>query len=122
MIVVREPCLPDVCVLYLEDPLSAPVRGNVRHRVQALLRRGVRTVVLDMAQVSSLDAAGIGELVRAYNMAAAANALLRIAHAAAHVRQMLALVGLDDVLTVACECGDRIDRMLGARRRADACR
>jgi anti-anti-sigma factor len=55
--------------------------------------------VLDLTRVSRLDAAGVGELVRAYNMTMAAQGVLRIAHPTAWVRQILERVGLFDILT-----------------------
>ena len=52
-------------VLWLDDAFRAPVTGELRHRVHELLRRGERRIVLNMACVSRIDAAGAGELVRA---------------------------------------------------------
>jgi anti-anti-sigma factor len=64
-----------------------------------LLRRGERAIVLDLARVSSIDAAGIGELVRAYNITAAMDGELRIMHATKRVRELLERAGLFDRLT-----------------------
>jgi anti-anti-sigma factor len=69
----------------------------MRHRVRALLGAGERAIVLDLTHVPSIDAAGVGQLVRAYNMTAAVNGALRIAHPNARVREMLrraSLLGL----------------------------
>jgi anti-anti-sigma factor len=77
--------------------------GDLRHRVRALLRRGERSLVLDLARVSRIDAAGVGELVRAYNMTLAANGVLRTVHANGWVREILSRVGLFEILTL----GDR---------------
>ena len=95
--------IDDTAVLYIGGPLRAPVSTELRHRVQALLRRGKRRILLDLAGVSDLDAAGLGELVRAYNMTVAANGVLRIAHAFGRVRELLARVGLFDLLNVDSE-------------------
>jgi anti-anti-sigma factor len=62
--------------------------------MRGLLRRGERDIVLDLARVSSIDAAGVGELVRAYNLAAAMDGLLRVAHVTKRVREMLERAGL----------------------------
>jgi anti-anti-sigma factor len=66
--------------------------------VRTLLRRGERRIVLDLAGVSRIDAAGIGELVRAYNIAIASNGALRIVNTTPRVREMLERVGLFDRL------------------------
>jgi anti-anti-sigma factor len=76
-------------VLYLEGVFRAPLTGKLRHSVRTLLRLGIRTIVLDLARVSSIDAAGVGQLVRAYNVTTAAHGELRIVHANARVREIL---------------------------------
>ena len=48
--------------------------------------------------IGDADAAGIGELVRAYCMAAAAGGNLRIENARGRVRRMLEVVGLLNIL------------------------
>ena len=88
------PLTQDVAVLYVDHPLCAPLTGELRHRVHSLLRRGARTVVLDLAAVARIDAAGVGQLVRAYNVAVAAECVLRLAHTPARVREILERVGL----------------------------
>ena len=76
-----------------------PFSGELPHMVRALLRRGSRRIVLDLAVVWGIDAAAIGELVRAYNIAIAANAALLIANPNPRVREMLERVGLFDRLS-----------------------
>ena len=62
--------------------------------MRGLLRRGERDIVLDLSRVASIDAAGVGELVRAYNMTVAMDGLLRIVHVNKRVREMLERAGL----------------------------
>ena len=93
-----QPRLPTVSVLSVNRPLHAPHAARVRKEVQARLQRGERSFVLCLAQVSDVDAAGIGELVRAYNVTTAYGGTLRITHATAHVRRILDRVGLLDLL------------------------
>jgi anti-anti-sigma factor len=88
----------EVSVLRVERPLRAPVTLELRHRVQALLRSGERRILLDLVGVSELDAAGVGELVHAYNMTTGASGVLRIANSAGSVRDLLVRVGLFDLL------------------------
>ena len=85
--------------VYLQGALRAPLDGEVRRTVSGLLRRGERLIVLDLAGVRRIDAAGVSELVRAYNMAVAAQAGLRIVHSTAWVRETLQRVGLFEILT-----------------------
>ena len=97
--VVQGPCSQQLCILYIDGSLRVPLSRDLRHRVRALLRHGTRGIVLDLARVSRIDAAGVGELVRAYNMTTAAKGVLRIAHAPPWVRQILDRVGLFDPLS-----------------------
>lgn len=97
--VVRQPRSPAASVLEVDGPLHAPQGAALRKAVRARLRQGDRTVVLSLARVSEVDAAGLGELVRAYNMTAAAAGALRIAQAPARVREILDRVGLLGILT-----------------------
>ena len=101
--VARGPCVQSVCVLHLVGALQAPLTGELRHMVHALLRRGKRTIVLDLAGVSSIDAAGVGQLVRAYNVTRAAHGGLRIVNATAWVREILQRASLFHVMSAGRE-------------------
>src|SRR5687768_3833420 len=103
MVVLEEQCSHDVPVLHINGPLRAPLTTELRHDVRALLDRGERRILLDLALVSEIDAVGVGELVRAYNMTIAAEGVLRIAHAADNVREVIERVGLFGLLSVDSE-------------------
>ena len=96
---VSAPRLHDSLTLHIEGPLRAPVSTELGHRVDALLRSGERKIVLDLARVPRIDAAGVGELVRAYSMTIAANGVLQVVHASAWVREILERVGVLHLLT-----------------------
>lgn len=86
-------------VLCLEGALQMPLNGELRQNVTGLLRHGVRSIVLDLSAVPKIDAAGVGELVRAYNLATAAGRVLRVAGTSAWVREILERVGLFSILS-----------------------
>jgi len=87
-----------------------PMTRSLRHQVRALLRSGERRIVLDLSEISRIDAAGVGELIRAFNMTIAVNGMLRIVNAGALVREMLERAGLFDLLS-----GERrVERWLSA--------
>jgi anti-anti-sigma factor len=90
-------------VIFIEDPFRAPLTGELRHRVLEFLRRGERTIVLDLSRVSRIDAAGVSQLVRAYNVTVAAKGTLQLVHATAWVREILERVGLFDLLSAGRE-------------------
>ena len=87
-----------VSVVCVDGPLRSPVSSRMRSTVRAHLERGERNIVLDLNRVSEIDAAGLSELVDAYNMTAAAGGVLRITHPTTRVREFLDRVGLFDLL------------------------
>ena len=87
------------CHVLVHGPLRTPIDRVLRRRVLALLRLGNRNLVLDLAAVSRIDAAGIGELVRAYNMTVAVHGSLRVVRATTWVREILERVGLFGLLS-----------------------
>ena len=99
LMVTRGSSLGPRGTVYLQGALRAPLDGELRRTVRGLLRRGDRLIVLDLAGVRRIDAAGVGELVRAYNMGVAAQGELLIVHSTARVREVLQRVGLFEILT-----------------------
>ena len=98
MTVLNQPCAIGGPVLSITRPLRIPVDPEVRHSVRARLRCGERRIVLDLTRVSDIDAAGIGELVRAYNMARAVDGTMQVVNPPARVGHLLERVGLDALL------------------------
>jgi anti-anti-sigma factor len=97
--VIQGPCSGRDCVLYLRGALQTPVNGELEQHVRALLGRGARVIILDLTLMSRIDAAGVGDLVRAYNMVIATNGVLWVVHPTGWVRQILDRVGLLDILS-----------------------
>jgi anti-anti-sigma factor len=96
---VREERSPGVSILHISGPLRVPLDLELQWTVHAVLRRGVRRIVLNLAAVPDLDAGGVGELVHLFNMAAAAHSELRIANARPRVRALLDRARVFDLLT-----------------------
>ncbi len=76
------------------------VRGQ-EHCLIALLEPVVRrqSVILDLRQIDRIDAAGIAALITLYGSAHAAGHEFTIVNASHHVAEILALVGLDQILS-----------------------
>jgi anti-anti-sigma factor len=81
-------------VVELHGTLRAPADVTLRKKVEGLLGRGQTQIVLDLAGLSDIDAAGIGELMRAYHRTVAAGGAMRIARASGRVRLVLKFVGV----------------------------
>jgi anti-anti-sigma factor len=99
MTTVLGPCCEGFCTVYVDGPLVVPVNPDLLTRVRTLLLRGRRGIVLDLSRVSRIDAGGVGELVRAYKIAGAADVSLRIVRTTKWVRETLERVGLFDLLS-----------------------
>lgn len=88
----------EVRIVCLEGSIRVPLNRELRHAIRRLLQTGAREIVLDLTRVSAIDAAGVGELVRAYNMTSSLNGVLRIANASSRVRKILERAGLFGLL------------------------
>ena len=86
-------------VVRVTGALRVPVTRELSEALGSLIRRGERRVLLDLAGLHDIDAAGVGELVRAFNAVRAAGGGLRIAKANRHVRRLLGIAGLYNLLT-----------------------
>jgi anti-sigma B factor antagonist len=86
-------------VLKVQGNLRVPLNSDLRSRVGDLLRRGDRRIALDLSSLSSIDAAGIGELIHAYNMTTAQGGALRLVGCQPRVRRLLEVTGLFELLT-----------------------
>jgi anti-anti-sigma factor len=84
----------DCSVLEVEGALRTPIKSELSERVAALLDGGQRRIVLDLARVSDIDAAGVGELVHLSNMAASVRCVFQISRPTSEVRQLLDATGL----------------------------
>ena len=89
-----------------QAPPIVRVRGEVdlhtapmmEKQLQQLLSTGARQIVIDLAQVTFLDAAGLGALVRTANRLRQRHGGLDVRSPSSSVRKTLELTGLDAVL------------------------
>ena len=87
-------------VLRLDGTLQTPIDGVLRSTVDSLFDSGVRRVLLDLSGVSSIDAAGVGELTHIFTTAAAVGGVLEIEGMSPHVRRVLEVTGVRWLLDV----------------------
>lgn len=94
----RQPASP-ASVVEVQGVLRVPLSSDLRSRVEAVLRRGHRRILLDLSALEVIDAAGIGELIQAYNMTSTEGGVLRIVGSHGRVRRLLEITGLFELLT-----------------------
>jgi anti-anti-sigma factor len=90
----------DIVVVYCEGRIVYRDEAAALSRVVGELLHNGTKLILDLSGVSSMDSAGIGELVLLKTWAEERNAELKCAGATAVVRTLLDLTNLDSVLDV----------------------
>jgi anti-anti-sigma factor len=78
--------------------LSGAATGRLLSRVHAALRRGMRDLTIDLADLSAIDCSGIGALLLCLRDAERHGATLRVARSRGPIRSMLAQSSLLDAL------------------------
>jgi anti-anti-sigma factor len=96
-------------ILQVQSSLRAPATARLRREIEALLDRGERRIELDLSRLTDIDAAGVGELVRAFTTTSAAGGEMRISHAQRRVRRLLDIAGVLNVLSEAIHGADRVE-------------
>jgi len=84
--------------------LVAGVCNQLLQPVKELLS-SAKHITLDLRDLSHMDSMGLGTIVRLYVSAKAAGATLQLCHLSPHVRQILGVTHLLNVLTDMCEQG-----------------
>lgn len=84
----------ELSIVQVEGALRGPEITEFSRRVEALLRRGERRILLDLSHLSNIDAAGVGGLVQAFNATSRLGGVLQIANARGHVRRILEVTGV----------------------------
>jgi anti-sigma B factor antagonist len=115
-----QPCTP-FSILQLEGGLRTPIGPELSRSIRRLLARGERRILLDLAQVSDVDAAGVGELVRAFNTINAAGGILRITRARRRIRQLLRVAGVFRLLNGGATCAPLTFTPGASMRQAPPC-
>jgi anti-sigma B factor antagonist len=73
---------------------------TLREEVRALLAKGYKKIVLNLADVNYIDSSGLGELVSAYTAAKNAGGELKLLNLTSKVRDLLVITKLVTVFDV----------------------
>jgi len=84
----------------LSVDLSAQSAAVLRTAIAAELNAGCRQVVLDLRGVDSMDAMGLGEIVRAFNTVRSHGGRLWLSRPSARVDRLLSITKLRSVIDV----------------------
>ena len=98
MTISLEPRPEGVAVVRLAGRLDVAVAGEVLRRIAAAVAGGHRRLVVDLAEVATVDNSGLGALVNGLKAARTAGGDLRLARAGQQPRKTLRLTALDRVI------------------------
>jgi len=82
--------------------------SSVSHQLYQPVREllpACKHIVLDLHELTHMDSMGLGTVVRLYVSAKAAGSTLQLCHLSPHIRQILGVTHLLNVLTDMCEQG-----------------
>ncbi len=102
--------LGEAAVITLPEEIDISNSEQVREELLSLLNRGPAVLIVDMAETTFCDSAGVNALVRAHRRASANGAEIRLVVASLGVQRVLDITGLDRLIsvypTVAASLGD----------------
>jgi len=87
-------------VITLPEEIDISNSDQVRDELLSLLNRGPAVMIVDMAETTFCDSAGVNALVRAHKRASANGAEIRLVVASLGVQRVLAITGVDRLISV----------------------
>jgi ABC-type transporter Mla MlaB component len=106
MTLLRPPAEPGTIVLSLEGPIDRAGIPELCTRVSVHLESGdVELVICDVAAIAHPDAATVDALAQLQLTARRLGRRIRLRHACGELRDLLDLMGLEDVLPVRADAG-----------------
>ena len=103
--------LGDVAVFRCAGMITLPLAFRSRFAVRNQFR--VRVAVLDLAQVSAVDAAGLGTLVSLWNWSKTSGRTLKLMNLPPKIEELLALTNLSSIFEI-CSVEDMLELLCRA--------
>lgn len=109
--------LGGLAVFQCAGRMTFPLADKLRIAVQN--ERHVRVAVLDLAQVSAVDAAGLGMLVSLWKWSRMSGTRLKLMNLAPNIEELLALTNLSSIFEI-CSVRDMLELLCLAFHQTDA--
>ena len=87
-------------IVTLPEHLDVSHAGQLREQLLSVINRGAAVLIADMTVTVSCDHAGVDAVARAYQWAAVSGTQLRLVVTAPVVRRVLAIEGLDRLVSI----------------------
>ena len=93
---IEERVVGDIVVLTVTGEITLNKGGDVvlRDKVRSLMHQGQRHVLIDLAHVSYMDSAGLGQLVSSYVTSKNAGGSLKLVHLTKRLKDLLTITKL----------------------------
>jgi len=93
---LEERTVGDVTVVTVHGDITLNKGGDLvlKDKIQSLLQQGRRKLLLDLAAVSYVDSAGLGQLVQAHSTSANNGGTLKLVNVAKRLRDLLVVTKL----------------------------
>jgi anti-sigma B factor antagonist len=101
--------LGQAAVVTLPVEVDITVADQVREDLLSVLNRGPAVLIVDMGGTTFCDSAGVHALVRAHKRAAASDAGMLLVVSAPAVQRVLAITGVDRLITVSPSVAAALD-------------
>jgi len=88
-VLIRTWSLDDIAILDVTGRLGVEDRAALYHSVCSVVAAGTRQLVLNLVHLTALDAAGLGELARAFTVVRDAGGELKLVIRSEPVRELL---------------------------------
>ena len=92
--------LGEAAVITLPEEIDISNSEQVREELLSLVNRGPAVLIVDMAETTFCDSAGVNALVRAHKRASANGAEIRLVVASPGVQRVLDITGVDRLIPV----------------------
>jgi anti-sigma B factor antagonist len=92
--------LGEAAVITLPEEIDISNSEQVREELLSLLNRGPAVLIVDMAETTFCDSAGVNALVRAHKRATANGAEIRLVVSSPGVQRVLDITGVDRLIPV----------------------
>lgn len=92
--------LGEAAVITLPEEIDISNSEQVREELLSLLNRGPAVLIVDMAETTFCDSAGVNALVRAHKRATANGAEIRLVVTSPGVQRVLDITGMDRLIPV----------------------
>jgi anti-anti-sigma factor len=88
-------------LIVVEGELDLSSSSELRRRVEAALRAGRNSVVIDLSDVTHMDSTGLASLIAAHQLTEARRGRLALVITSESVRRTVEVRGLDRLFTIA---------------------